>query len=704
MIRQNYKIRRYSTKTNKWDILELTKKEYLDFLYEKYRLPGEYKLDSRVKVFLEAKESFIKNEYYCDYEDDTVEYDEFWEEEGYKCVHGVLVDEFFITGCHYMYVNYLQINDKVKGLQFFPDFWDSDMWFFYCIDIAQLTDKDLVVTKKRQWGSSFKLAAYAIRMLWFDKSKVCKIFNVDQSYVEDLFGFMDDYKQFLNEHTGWYREFSPEEKIYWKQQQEVSTESSKGKKTTKKGRKNVVKGVTTQKKPSAIVSGACALYIAEEAGKNPTLDKSYNFAQKAMRFGNIKTGFFIASGAVGSMSECEPLKKFMLNPKANGFLEFPNIWSNRPDQMVGMFVPEYYSYGDCIDEWGNSLIEEAIEKIDEWLETIKDKSVSDYLQEVSQAPKTLEEAFSSQEINPFPKEIIQPQYDKVLRNNNAIPITIYVDKEGKYTHKLGSQAPPVRDFPIKKDTDKRGCVEMLEPPIENPPLNLYYGSCDPVTQIKTDTSFSLQSFGIYRADYYENGVLIRGKRVAWYYGRYDNVDLTYEICRDLMKYYNARTMIESDKDGFIRWLIKEKENIYLMKRSEYPRLQEIMPKSKIHEDYGIRKGSSKIFEDHLLESIIRYVTEEIGVDYDDKGNSIIRYGVERVEDLMLLKEMLEFSNKGNFDKIWEFAYGLDVAEGNTIRQHIVKLKEKVIRDYPKLKINQFNNYSYNKKTLKIKQF
>lgn len=445
--------------------------------------------------------------------------------------------------------------------------------------------------------------------------------------------------------------------------------------------------------------------MAEEAGKNPTLDKSYNFAQKAMRFGNIKTGFFVASGSVGSMAECEPLKKFILYPKANGFLEFPNVWSNRPDEMIGMFVPEYYSYGDCIDEWGNSLIELANQKIDEWLESIKEKSIADYLAEISQAPRTIEQAFNSQETNIYPTEIIQPHYEKLCRENPAIRVTLLEDG-GKITHKLGSEAPPVTDFPIKKDTDKRGCVELVEPPLyDNPPLGLYYGSCDPVTQIKTQTSDSLQSFYIYRADFYQNDVLVPGELVAWYTGRYDNVDVTYEICRKLMRYYNARTMIESDKDGFIKWLINKKEHTYLMKRSEYPRLQEIVPNSKVYEDYGIRKGSSKTFELHLHETMIRYITEEIGTDYDKEGNSIIRYGVERIKDKMLLREMLDYNSRINTDRLYAAIYGLDVAEGNTIRQRIQKIKEdKPIISNTKISISQFNTVSYKKSLLKIKQF
>ena len=259
-----------------------------------------------------------------------------------------------------------------------------------------------------------------------------------------------------------------------------------------------------------------------------------------------------------------------------------------------------------------------------------------------------------------------------------------------------------------KDTDKRGCVQIYEPPLyETPNIGIYYASCDPVTQIKTVTSESLQSFYIYRSDFYQNDKLIPGELVAWYCGRYDNVDTTYEICRKLMRYYNAKVMIESDKEGFIKWMINKKEQFFLMKRSEYPQLQEILPQSKIFEDYGIRKGNSINFVNHLLETAIRYITEEIGTDYDEEGNSKIRYGVERIRDKMLLKEMLGYNKRGNFDRIWSFCYVLNVAEGNSIRQRVQKINEyKIQSPIIPYKISQFSSKNINQfqKKFKLKQF
>ena len=675
MILEQYKIRRFNTKKKIWDILLLNQKEYLELLESKYQLPGDYNFDSRISNFLTAKEQFLKAAYYCTETPDTPEFEEWWNEEAMKCVHGVMVDEFFITGLHYFYVNFLKINDKVRKKSYFPDYWDSDVWYFYCRDIAQLKGLDLAIIKKRQWGSSFKLAAGAIHNVWFFREKITKVFSADKKHLLGFWNFMEDYRDFLNEHTNWYREFNPNKKLDWKQQQSITLNTAGGNKEVNQGRKGVIQGVATDRDPFAIVAGKVDEYIAEESGKNRTLDQSVNAAQEAMKFGNIKTGFLTMSGAVGELIHAAPAKKYIFNPDENKCLSFPNIWSNRPEERVGMFVPSYYSYGNCIDQFGNSLVEQAKAEIEKELLVSKKKSIKDYLVQLSQMPSTLEDAFGEREENIFPTEIIQPYYDRLIRQYEPIYVSL-IEEAGKIIHVPQSTVMPVLEYPMKKSTDRRGCVCIVEPPIENAPLGIYYAGVDTISEVRTDTSESLQSIYIFRADYYDNDMLVPGQMVAWYTGRYQNSEITYNITRMLIKYYGALSMVESDNRGFLTYMINKKQTLLLLKQSQYPKLSIIVPNSKVHENFGIRKGNSKAFEDHLLNSLIAYVKEEIEVEqgYGEEDKTI--FGVERIKDVMLLKEMLVYNTKGNFDRLWAFAYALNVAEGMTDRNRIVKIREK----------------------------
>jgi hypothetical protein len=171
-------------------------------------------------------------------------------------------------------------------------------------------------------------------------------------------------------------------------------------------------------------------------------------------------------------------------------------------------------------------------------------------------------------------------------------------------------------------------------------------------------------------------VLVKGKVVAWYCGRFDNVDITYNICMQLIEYYNAKAMIENDMSHFIQWMIKGHKAHYMMKRSEYPKIQEMIRNSSVHEDFGIRKGNSKTFETHLIDTVATYMSEVIATEFTSDGEAINIYGVERIDDIMLLKECLEYNASKNVDRIWAFAYAVDCAQGNTIRQNVQKVTSK----------------------------
>lgn len=681
-----------------------TKEEYLDFLLEKCKIPGEYNLGEESLLFYSEATKFRQKGYYTNKVKGSTDFKNYWDFQKELFDVGLIVGDNFICGNHYLYLNFLPITDKIKKRIDFPDLWDTDIYTFLSNEIAKEKFRFLVGTKARQKGVSTKFLVEFINRIWFKQGQSCKFLAFDKAYINKSWTeILENYRNFLNTHTAFYRGFLPDKLGDWKQAVEIKEEGRK----RYVGTMSTLVGVTFKENPAKAVGGNLSYAFADEIGVAPNFDKVMQYLIPALKAGSILTGHFVAMGSVGELKDCEPLKAICYAPESYQVLDFPNIFEDRPTERIAFFIPANWSFFGFIDKYGNSDTEGAKQFILNEREEKKKLSPRDYQLAISQNPLTLAEAFGSREENPFPTEIIQPFYEKLIRSYEPMRVTL-VEENGKITHKFGSDAPPVIDLPVKKDTDKRGCVLMYEPPLyETPPIGLYYAACDPVTQIKTVTSDSLQSFYVYRADFYQDETLVPGELVAWYCGRYDRVDDTYEICRKLMKYYNARTMIESDKDGFIRWLIGKGENFLMMKRSEYPRLQEILPNSQVFEDYGIRKGSSSTFRDHLIESIVRYVSEEISVNYDKEGNAVPVYGVERIRDHMLLKEMLEFNYRGNFDRILSFAYLINVAEGNTIRQRLRKIRENKsdIADprYGFINVNQFKQRDKEDK-LKINPF
>jgi hypothetical protein len=661
----------YNSKTLEWGVKEFaTKREKALWLREVNKYPGEFGFDERIKVFYEQATRFEKDGYYTDVIKGTFDYREYWDRQKELCYTGILVDDqYYISGDHYWYLNFLTIPVKDGRGDAFPRFQDLDVWAFNCFELAVLEGKDMVCLKARQTGFTLKLLSRMAKRFWFERKFSGKYAAYEEKYIESAWKeILVPYRNHLLEHTAWSRSFqSGDEQYRWKQQREVN----QGGKKFYKGLLSTLKAMTTKVKASAVVSGKTDEAIYDEAGVSMNVDKVKTLLDPTLRDGNKKTGHLWIVGAAGEMKESEAIQKMFFSPRIYGCLEFPNIWSGRPDEMVGMFVPYYYSYGDCVDEWGNSDIAKAKIAFEEHADLEKQKGFTEYAIFRAQHPATPEDAFSIQEENIFPVEKIFPHYERLLKSYKDTVVTLVDDlsQPTGINHTFGSISGVVKDFPVKADTDRRGALVVDEFPEKDPPLGLYYVTVDPIRQIQTSTSQSLQSVTVYKAAHRIDNEFSEDKPVAWYCGRNDDPVKTYELTKKIMKRWNARTAIESDQSNCIEWMIKEKMQRYMMKRSDIPILKDLVPSSSIHQEYGFRTGSgNNKIKDYFNELIIEYCNEVIGTEFDDDGNSREIYGVTRIKDVMLLKELLNFNpRKGNYDRIISFGAALMVARANTNR-------------------------------------
>ena len=672
MVGELLKITTYNSKTSEWGVLEFSsKREKAEWLREKMRLPGDFGFDERVRLFRNEAAKFERDGYYTDTVDGTYDFIEYWERQKALCYTGVLIDdEFYCTGDFYWYLNFIMIPVKNGDGDAFPRFQDLDAWTFMCIELAVLESKDMVDLKSRQTGFTLKHLARMLKRVWFEKKFSGKYAAYEEKYLESAWQeILIPYRAHLNEHTGWPREFQlSDEKFRWKQGHKATGASGK---TETGGLQSSLRALTSKVKASAVVSGKTDEIIYDEAGVSMNLKKVVQLVGPALRDGNVKTGFLWIVGAAGEMKESESIQEIFFNPRAYNCLEFPNVWSGRPDEMVGMFVPYYYSYGTCVDEYGNSDIEAAKIAYEEMCDLERQKGFTEYAIFKAQHPSTPEDAFSIQEENIFPVEKILPHYEYLLKNYTDTVITLEDDQSRPtgIKHKFGSPSGVVKDWPITSKTDRRGALVVDEFPEENPPFGLYYVSCDPIRSVKTTSSPSLHSVYVYKAAHRIEGEFSEDKCVAWYCGRHDDATKTFELTKKIIKRWNARAAIESDQAACIEWLLKEKMANFLMKRSDMPILKDLVQASKIHEEYGVRTGSGNTaIKEYYYSIIIDYCNEVIGTEFDDQGNPRDIYGVVRIKDVMLLKELLNFNpRKGNYDRIISFAIALMVARSNTNR-------------------------------------
>lgn len=113
------------------------------------------------KVFREEAFRFQKNKTYCAAPSGTPDWFTYWEEQLRRCIEGYEVDGEKITGHHYFYLNFTQIQvvEQIRGskaskkTQRCPDFWDGDYDYFWCLEIAKsglFTEESQVLTSEEE--------------------------------------------------------------------------------------------------------------------------------------------------------------------------------------------------------------------------------------------------------------------------------------------------------------------------------------------------------------------------------------------------------------------------------------------------------------------------------------------------------------------------------------------------------------------------
>ncbi len=654
---QNY-LTTYDSLTGEYKEQVITDSQRLELITDLLKYPGECNLDERVQVARKFAKEFEETGSYNQFYPNTLEDRRFWDFAKRLCYTGLLIDNlFYIPGDAIWYWNFTPIPDKVKKRTAFATIYDTDIWWYQLLELSRLSNKFTLTLKKRQMGFSLKSVSKILKRAWFEEGFSGKISAWDDTYNRTNWSIMEQYRTHLNKHTRWTRQFdgvgAKNSYGFWKEEVLGS----------------IIKEANTKTNPAAVVSGKTDEILFDEAGVAPNLDETIGFVEPALKQGNIITGEMNVFGAVGKLDKSGPLKEYFYKPEAGNFLALPNRWSERYNETVGIFVPEYYSYGTFIDEFGNSKIEEAKDYlIEEGKQILEEKGFAKYALYRSQHPLTPEDCFSIRTKNIFPTEVIAPHYNWLLTNHK--PFLVTLERTNSHIGFIpGAKTDIVREYPVKPSTVKHGAVVIDEPPISsNPPFGLYYAATDPVKTVSTDASLSLMSTYIFKAAHEIDGEFAQDKLVAWFTGRADSPYDTYQTSLDLVSLYNARWAVENDQPVFIEWLIGKNETHRLMRRSDMPLLKEWVPTSQIREELGWRTGSgNSTVKDKLFEMVIMYCTEEIGVEFDTKtGEPTTIYGVSRIMDQMLLKEMLEYDGK-NADRIIAFGGVLMAARTNTNR-------------------------------------
>lgn len=646
-----------------------TRQDMYSFIFPLFKEPGRYGFDENIKYFNEAANYYkTHDDIYIEARMNSKDYIEYWDMQKDRCINGLLIvgkkQSWYLTREYYMWLNFLPIFDKIKYKFDFANIYDTQYHLALYEFLAELDYKNVGIVKKRQIASSYFHAAKLINRIWFDEGVVLKMGASDKRFInmDGTWKYLEEYRNFLNEHTAWYRPMNPGKEMSW--QQKIETNDN-GRKITR-GLKGTLTAMSFDKSPVVSVGGPTKIFFYEEAGIAPTMDKTFEYISPSLKMGQVVTGQFIAAGSVGELKQAEPLKKMLLEPDSADIYPVRTnlIDENGSIGLTGLFVPEQWSMPPFIDEYGNSLVKESLHALEREFEEIKRaKSPAAYQLHISQHPRNIKEAFAFREDNIFPMLLVESQKTKI--SDGEFPYEI-VDLEYNINGDIeikNTNAIPIDKFPYSmREENKEGAIVVWEQPDDNLSNNKYIASIDPVRVGKTTTSASLAAIYIYKRGIVkvrtnilgEQETFIEGDKIvcAWC-GRFDDPNKTNEKLLKIVKWYNARCICENNVNSFILYCISKNAQGYLIPCNElmFRKDLSLSQSTTKAQCYGWSNDGSK-FKDLILPMLIEFLTEEIAAEFDNDGTkSSCTLGINRIPDIMAMEEMSKYNPTLNVDRI-----------------------------------------------------
>lgn len=588
------------------------------------------------------------------------EYMRFWKEEQKRCKEGYIREEDgeWIPGYYYWYLNYCPIqrtkviednqvetgHKRAERVLDFPAIWDSDYQYFHYLEQAEQTGQYGTVLKTRGRGYSFKGGAMLTRNFYhYPGSKSYAIASESEYLTKDgLLSKAWEMMDFIDENTPW-------SKLRQKINREMHKRASyiESKTGIEKGYKSEIIGISLKDDPEKARGKRGKLILWEEAGKFPGLLKAWQVARPSLEQGSHVFGLMIAFGTGGTEgANFEALHELFYKPKAYNVYNVPNIWDKgRETTRCGFFVPEYMSREDCYDENGNSDRHKAI------LIGLKNRDIirreaSDpaaLVMEKAERPFTPQEAIVRVDNTTFPINKLKERETQILADPAKWIDTIDTGKlllnEDGTVSWTYTDDQPIRQFPIKDNKFKEGCIEIFEHPQDfggRIPFGIYIGGCDPYDDDESQTN-SLGSVFIMNT--------LTNRIVAEYTGRPNTAKEFYEIVWRLGKYYNAIINYENDKKGMYAYF-EQKHSLYML--ADNPQILKDMEIQKI---YGAGSNKSKgTNSSKRVNSWGRELTKTYLLEQAyNKEDGVQNYTVFR--SLTAIQEMILWNPDGNFDRV-----------------------------------------------------
>ena len=598
------------------------------------------------------------------------EYGKWAKEEVRRCREGYIreSDGEWIPGDMYFFLNYCPIllskkdgrSKKASRVIDFPKVWEGHYYKFHYLNKAREEGKHAMELSRRGSGKSYTGGAMLAKRFYLGESaEVCKrvqcvVTASEKKYLSganQILDMFNSYIDFCAQNTQWpsMRLISTIQNLQWVM---GYTDQDTG---TKKGTLNSVVGITSKDDESKLRGSRGVLYLIEEAGSFPRLLNLYNVLRPSVEDGNAVFGQIFCYGTAGdSQSDFQAMQEMMYNPKGYNILGISNIFdkAGQGRDIFTYFFPGYLNRSECYDENGNSDVTKALLEIlhDRYIVKYNSTDLNSITKRIAEIPITPQEAVLKTQGNIFPVTQLTEQLSQLDNNPNSFD-DVYVGdlvlgSSGQITFKYTNDTP-IRDFPLKTNTDKGALEVYAMPQVDaqgNIPHSRYIAGFDPYNNDQAESN-SLGS--VFVLDLFTDRI------VAEYTGRTNYAEELYELVRKLCLFYNCRCLYESNIKGCFAYFSKMNSLHLLADTPEYLRDKQLIKYSSwgnnskgVNASHAINNYANQLIKDWLTQPVTAIKKQEDGTEIEVTIQNLFH-----IKNRALLRELICYNPIINVDRI-----------------------------------------------------
>lgn len=623
-------------------------------------------------VFREPAIHFQKYGYYCPYnkETQTNQYNAWWRREVDRCVDGIIVDNFFIPGEFYYFLNYtrMQIAHEVTGVEVndFPRFYAVHYYIFleYYEATLNAIKENICMLKPRRFGISYLGASLESHMFLFRG-------NAGAAIVSDVPEKAQETWKKAVDNIDWANQFTELSKPYLYRTRSSKLGDIEGGISTKidgievtKGRKGFVTAISSHNKPEAAAGVGASLIIIEEAGMCKSIPTMMISTEHTLTDGKFWKGIMFV---FGTANEGEHLRdsffEVFKNPISYHVRKYINYFENE-DEYTGLFISKLWAMpgGEktyngitykTMDSNGNSLfwlVEILINEEDVIQRAEKDDEK--YLLWKSQVCIFPKDALIGVQSLTFDKQLYTEalNHAKAIRlNENSRSVGMF-ERNNKGIFVLNDRPDlyNIEDYPLTKDTYKkperhRGSIAVYQhPPTGNIPVDAFIAGYDGWLKLEKlaqpNRYMSLGALTIFRTLQYTH-IPNPGQLVAVYVGRSQDAKDYHSQIPQLLRYYNCNVISEAAGNNELYHALSVTGDVWRMVIDQY-KLRGI----KGYLDtmgYRVTPANRLLLYNHVFTYLNQLVYKQTSLKY-----------IQTILDFGVLNEIGQFSpTKGNYDRL-----------------------------------------------------